>query len=47
MFAVANYLSIFEGWTGRQEEAGEGWRKRREEGEEGESNNFLIAALHE
>ena len=35
MFAVANYLSIFEGWTGRQEEAGEGWRKRREEGDMG------------
>ena len=35
MFAVANYLSISEGWTGRQEEAEEGWRKRREEGEMG------------
>ena len=47
MFAVANYLSISEGWTGGQEEAGEGWRKRSQEGEEGESNNSLIAALHE
>ena len=36
MFAVANYLSISEGWTGRQEEAGEGWRKRRVEEEEGD-----------
>ena len=56
MFAVANYLSISDGWTGRQEEVGEGWRKRREkeekgggrhwwEGEEGESNNFFNCGL--